>query len=105
MDVEIMKIIYIIVSFVAVAFSSYLNWRANKPEAFDVHKFFSAYLRTAWGLVPLALAFAVGLGLTVEGFMAIIAAAFGIDNGVQKAAKLRNKKTSTIDCPAGTLGN
>ncbi len=90
---ELVKLVYVVARFLAVGLSSLINWKSNDPpESFNAGKFFSAYVRSAWGLVPLALSLA-SLGLTVEGVLAIIAVAFGIDNGVQAAHRFGSKKS------------
>ena len=96
LDPELIKLVYVVAGFVAVALSSLINWKTNDPpEPFNSGKFLSAYIRTAWGLVPLALSMASSLGLTVEGILAVSAIAFGIDNGVQAALSMGAKKPVT----------
>ena len=93
LDPEQVKLIYVAVGFIAVALSSLINWKSSDPpEPFNSAKFFSAYVRSAWGLVPLALSVAGSLGLTIEGILAIGAVAFGIDNGVKAAQNMGSKK-------------
>ena len=95
LDPETVKLIYVAAGFVAVALSSLINWKSSDPsEPFNSCKFFSAYVRSAWGLVPLALSIAASLGLSVEGLLAISAVAFGIDNGVKAAQNMGAKKES-----------
>ncbi len=96
LDPELIKLVYVIAGFVAVALSSLINWKASDPpEPFNTGKFLSAYVRSAWGLVPLAFNVALSLGLTVEGFLTIFAVAFGIDNGVQAAQRFGSKKSAS----------
>ena len=88
MDPELLTIIYVAVALLAVAGSSLLNWKKNNTdnESFDVAKFLSAYMRTAWGLIPLVLGM-VSMGLNVTAILAIIGLAFGLDNIILKASK------------------
>ncbi len=93
LDPELLKLIYVVVGFIFVALSSLINWKnSDPPEPFNAGKFLSAYVRSAWGLVPLALSVASSLGLTIEGILAIGAVAFGIDNGVKAARNMGLKK-------------
>ena len=94
LDPEIVKLIYVAAGFAAVALSSLINWKSSDPsEPFNAGKFLSAYVRSAWGLVPLALSIAASLGLSIEGLLAISAVAFGIDNGVKAAQNMGARKS------------
>lgn len=99
MDLEIIKTLYVVIAFLAVAFSACVNWKSSDPsEKFNLAKFFSTYIRTVWGLVPLALGLAV-FGFTIEGVLAILAAAFGIDNAILRSKKLGNGKKNNKSPP------
>ncbi len=98
------KLVYVVAGFIAVALSSLINWKASDPtEPFNAGKFFSAYMRSAWGLIPLALGIAASLGLTIEGILAIGAVAFGIDNSVKAAQKIGATAKKAAQAVDGTL--
>lgn len=88
MDVELIKVVYVAIAFVAVSISSIIDWKAyGEGEKFNIGKFFSAYVRTAWALIPSAILFA-GIGLSVELALGLAGMAFGIDNSIQAGNNL-----------------
>ncbi len=97
-ELFIIQIAYVVAAFVAVGISSVINWKSyGEGESFDVAKFFSAYVRTTWALVPMALLFSASFGLTVEGILAIVGLAFGIDSSIVASKNLKSKtKTEAI---------
>jgi len=87
------QLIYITVAFISTAISSGVNWKAyGDGETFDATKFFSAYVRTAWAMIPTAILFA-SQGLTIELAFGLAGLAFGIDNSVKSALELGKKAT------------
>jgi hypothetical protein len=107
-NLEFIKGVYVLVAFVAVAVSSYLNWKAVAgDEPFNLAKFLSAYIRTAWALVPSAILLAV-FGLHVELALALAGEAFGIDLSVQlglKVGKGTNPRSVNLTVTDSVSGN
>lgn len=99
MEQWIIQLIYIAASFLAVGLSSFLNWKSQVPnEAFNPYKFFSAYVRTAWALIPTALLFATQ-GLTVELLFGIIGITFGIDNSPKLVGNTATETMPQVEVP------
>ena len=93
MDAEIVQVVYVVAAFLSVGLSSWINWKANgADEPFNAAKFLSAYLRTAWAIIPLALGLAGSLGISVEGLLAVVGVALGVDNAVLQSQNLGQKK-------------
>jgi len=98
MEQYIIELIYVLVAFLAVAISSYINWKASDPpEGFNTGKFLSAYVRTVWAIIPSALVMSADLGLTVTGLLAIAGLAFGVDNIVLTSKSLGTKPSTETE--------
>ncbi len=87
-------------AFIGTAISSFFSWK-DSGEPFDAYKYASAFFRSMWGIVPLAIGISA-MGMTVEGILSAVAVGAGIDVAILKGGRLIKKKpvdVRSLDLP------